>query len=354
MKEREDWIDYLRGVAILLVVLGHAIRPSMQHDYVALNILFWTIYSIHMPLFFMISGYLLSKSINSVKAFGEFFLKKCKVYLIPFLSYSMIIYLMIKVFCFYFSSDLLNDENIRNIEYYHIFLIGVLKGENPFATHLWFLPALFLMVIFSAAVYWVIGKNYANACLGISIILWCLVALLNFKTIHVLKMVMWDYVYFSIGLIFKMLYDKLTQYKKELFLFLTAFFVTYIVIYTYLTKYLELVQIYIYILQIVRFFAISVICMSSAVLSRCIYKGKMLKWIGKNSMEIYLFHQPFCCAFFGTLLYEKVGVSFFLVIIIEMGLSVIGVLSIMAFMTKNNIAKSTFHKVFAITYKELT
>ena len=44
MKEREQWVDILKGIAIFLVVLGHSISPSMQDDYKLLNILFWTIY----------------------------------------------------------------------------------------------------------------------------------------------------------------------------------------------------------------------------------------------------------------------------------------------------------------------
>lgn len=52
---REEKWDFLRGIAIFLVLLGHSIQwtdPEWQH-----NLLFEGIYSFHMPLFMFISGY---------------------------------------------------------------------------------------------------------------------------------------------------------------------------------------------------------------------------------------------------------------------------------------------------------
>ena len=45
--DREVWLDFLRGVGILYVVLGHCWPPFRKE-----------IYAFHMPLFFMLSGYL--------------------------------------------------------------------------------------------------------------------------------------------------------------------------------------------------------------------------------------------------------------------------------------------------------
>lgn len=48
---RYPWIDYLKTLGIVLVVAGHTHLPSEQHRW---------IYSFHMPLFFLISGFLLT------------------------------------------------------------------------------------------------------------------------------------------------------------------------------------------------------------------------------------------------------------------------------------------------------
>lgn len=57
---RELNIDALRGVAILLVVVGHVIQYKNFVEYND-NIVFRAIYSFHMPLFFLISGIVLRK-----------------------------------------------------------------------------------------------------------------------------------------------------------------------------------------------------------------------------------------------------------------------------------------------------
>ena len=51
---RNQFYDVMRGVAILLVVIGHGIQYGYS-DYDN-NILFRIIYSFHMPLFMFISG----------------------------------------------------------------------------------------------------------------------------------------------------------------------------------------------------------------------------------------------------------------------------------------------------------
>lgn len=52
--KRIAYIDSIKGFAILLVVMGHTF-----HDFKGINMAFIDfIYAFHMPLFFIISGYL--------------------------------------------------------------------------------------------------------------------------------------------------------------------------------------------------------------------------------------------------------------------------------------------------------
>ena len=56
--KREIWLDQLKGVAIFMVVYGHGIQYLMGDGYVFWdNRIFQVIYSFHMGLFMMISGY---------------------------------------------------------------------------------------------------------------------------------------------------------------------------------------------------------------------------------------------------------------------------------------------------------
>ncbi|TAK33706.1 MAG: hypothetical protein EPO21_12150 [Chloroflexota bacterium] len=78
-------IDALKGFAILLVVLGHAIQPNdPSHDS---TIAFRVIYSFHMPLFMFLSGYLAWDRRLSL-------VKKAITLLVPFVSWYCISYLV--------------------------------------------------------------------------------------------------------------------------------------------------------------------------------------------------------------------------------------------------------------------
>lgn len=74
MVQRLDWIDRLKGFAILSVVIGHCVTDCISSnnypEYSALlRMLYDIIYSFHMPLFFIISGFVfyLSKSYKKYK-----------------------------------------------------------------------------------------------------------------------------------------------------------------------------------------------------------------------------------------------------------------------------------------------
>lgn len=63
VKERNQYLDVVRGIAIILVIIGHCIQYGYNSDYYVSagyfnNILFKTIYSFHMPMFAVCSGYL--------------------------------------------------------------------------------------------------------------------------------------------------------------------------------------------------------------------------------------------------------------------------------------------------------
>lgn len=58
---RDYRLDNLKGFAILLVVFGHFIQPCIK-DSDLLRSVFFSIYTIHMPLFCLVSGYLYKRS----------------------------------------------------------------------------------------------------------------------------------------------------------------------------------------------------------------------------------------------------------------------------------------------------
>ena len=68
VSKRYDWVDWLKAFGIVLVMLGHLQLPGWFRSW---------IYSFHMPLFFMVSGFLLGNSGLEV-SWGEFWRKRIK------------------------------------------------------------------------------------------------------------------------------------------------------------------------------------------------------------------------------------------------------------------------------------
>lgn len=88
LKQRNVYIDMTRGLAIILVVLGHAIQNTFQ-DYDE-NIIFRIIYSFHMPLFMFISGF-----VNYRGEKNFFWLKRrAKSLLIPFIIWMFLPFIL--------------------------------------------------------------------------------------------------------------------------------------------------------------------------------------------------------------------------------------------------------------------
>ncbi len=88
-KKRDLFIDLLKGCAIILVVLGHAIQytDSSQPDFFQ-NYFFKAIYLFHMPLFIFISGYVSFKKVQV--SFAEFASNRFMYLVIPMLIGSLL------------------------------------------------------------------------------------------------------------------------------------------------------------------------------------------------------------------------------------------------------------------------
>ena len=100
MKERLEYIDALKGFAILLVVMGHVIPWSFQsfEDVKLISpspvVLWKIIYSFHMPLFMFISGFLFGQShFNSFKEYALKIWKKTKMLLVPYIACSILVFM---------------------------------------------------------------------------------------------------------------------------------------------------------------------------------------------------------------------------------------------------------------------
>ncbi|MCQ2252102.1 MAG: acyltransferase family protein [Bacteroidales bacterium] len=120
-------IDILKGIGIILVILGHVHKGGVYG---------W-IYSFHMPLFFILSGLFFKPS-------NELFFIKFKRIIIPYLFFAVSIYLYWR----FFEVKYRHDTGGININT-HCLDIFWQQSTFCFDAPLWFLPCLFLIFIVS-------------------------------------------------------------------------------------------------------------------------------------------------------------------------------------------------------------
>lgn len=87
---RNQNLDALRGLGILLVMLGHCIVLNQMED----GIIYDGIKAIQMPLFMIASGFTagMMKKMKSLSLLGHKILKRATTYLLPFLSWLLLLH----------------------------------------------------------------------------------------------------------------------------------------------------------------------------------------------------------------------------------------------------------------------
>jgi len=158
VRTREKWVDDVKVMACILVVLGHFFQSMTKANILAENDLYeWfntTIYYFHVPLFFICSGYLYQNysKVNSVGSWCKNMAKKALALGVPYATFTTATWVLKKVF-----SSSVNDQ------------IGGLCDTlllHPTAPY-WYLYALFFIFLvtptFSSVKATVVGLIVALA-----------------------------------------------------------------------------------------------------------------------------------------------------------------------------------------------
>ena len=177
MHKRIDWIDNLKGFSILLVLLGHSF---ISEDFYRL------IYTMHMPLFFSISGYLYKNKNEDIK---QFVLRKAKSLLVPYFIFATLS-LPIGILLSKISGDNISiGDDISNFFY--------LNGSVGWNIPIWFLMCLFFVEL----IYFLLEKIKLNdraICL-FSLILGLLIYQLNVILPFGIHISIWGLLFYSLG-----------------------------------------------------------------------------------------------------------------------------------------------------------
>lgn len=127
-QKRLEWLDMAKGIAIILMVLGHTSIPDQLSNF---------IFAFHMPLFFIASGWCTNWAKDNYR---DFVLKKLRSLGIPFLVYSVAVILIAWV------------AGYQEIEWRSV----LAKGWKGYA--LWFVPVLFFSLVIAKSIMSFINK----------------------------------------------------------------------------------------------------------------------------------------------------------------------------------------------------
>ncbi len=186
--------DYLKAIAAILVVLGHALTYLNNLDRLqgSWRIAESLIYAVHVPLFFAVAGYLCHR-----QPVGKFYRKKLMRILIPFLTFTVLKLLYNVVF---------SGEAVS---------MGLLKSAFLYGNYYWFCYAILLMFLI-APLMWRRDDKTGVTVISVVILIVCLVLQVAFTVkesdgygpFQILQ-VIYCYPFFFAGYFFK-------QYEKSL------------------------------------------------------------------------------------------------------------------------------------------
>lgn len=144
VSSRLEWLDVLKCLAMLLVVVGHAV-PKSEEDTLG-----YYIYSFHMPLFFIISGmtfYLQMKKRNL--DFASLLKNKAKTLIVPYFILNL---LTIPIWLINYRVLSYKDESIPMLLY--AICYGNAKHVSGPSNALWFCLTLFLTLV----TFWLVHR----------------------------------------------------------------------------------------------------------------------------------------------------------------------------------------------------
>lgn len=270
--QRNVSIDFLKCFAIFAVVLGHVLERIDGPE----NMLRVFIYSFHMPLFFMASGFLGGGKCDSRSVLKKKAIKKLRL-LIPF-------FVVGAIYTYYSGTDLITN-----------FLFAT--GKNGY----WFLLALFLIFVIYYLVYAISFKLK-------SWLFVCVIYLVPYAVTVLLKQysetdygkllgvdMLSNYLYFIVGVLLRRYEKLMALIDKDFIQF--VLFIVYVIIFVsdiHLLSPIMKVSFILFAFGIVRKFD-----------SNLRHWQKQLAYIGTRTLDIYVFHYFFIYGLYNSVLGSK-------------------------------------------------
>ncbi len=275
---RDISFDIAKGIAIILMVVGHSGTSNYIKDF---------IYLFHISAFYFISGYFFNdKYIGKKKLFIK---RKILQLYKPFVIYGIIFLILSPLF---FKLHIINDFSNKVVLLKDLFGTIIFKHVETLLIPFWFLRSLFTVSIIFLFIRWTFHKYRKKDLFTITsvIILFCIGAFLSIKNIHLPSQIQREILvlfFYASGFYIKKYNINFTSNKyiiTSLFIALCilAFFFKIDLVGSYFNNIIGLiVSSYIGI-----YFLISI----SKYISKYNYPSNILSTIGRNTIPILALH----------------------------------------------------------------
>ncbi len=291
---RNQTIDIMKGILIILVVYGHCNLPGTHF-----------LYLFHMPVFFMISGYFINSTYLESKEQFFIFLKKRLISLwLPYFLFNGIGCLLNNFFVkIYFLSE--NErKTIKNIIIDFVKTFFFRGGATNIGGATWFLRILFESLFVFMIVYKVViliisntreKKLYSIMILGIIffLVLFFLRRILTYNIIDDLKKIVLVLPLLFMGYVIRFLFDRNNRHNISKCVSIYTFFSFLFLFFLNKSGSIEIAAniitnpLYFIICSVCGWFFIYGL---SFFISKVRYLNTFIEIIGKSSLYILLFH----------------------------------------------------------------
>lgn len=269
-------IDYMKGIAIILVFIGHAATASFLPRPDIYEFIVQFIYMFHMPVFFFISGFLSLKllDMNLKTQYLPFTIKKIYRLGLPFLTISIITNALIIIL-----KEITNSP-VRVKELVEMIKVTFLYPENGIMGALWFLYTLLFISILAPLIL----KLPIKFTLVIAIIL--NISFPNNISFLALNRVAFFLVFFLLGIIFRKFYSESKALLEKSYFSIISLFIISITTYIYTSNFSITPYLLNSLILASGFFGIILVYNLATKINS---SNRMLKIIGQHSIDIYIF-----------------------------------------------------------------
>lgn len=302
VRTREKWVDDVKVIACILVVLGHFFQSMTKANILSENDLYeWfntTIYYFHVPLFFICSGYLYQKysEVNSIGSWCKNVAKKALALGVPYVTFSTATWLLKMVF-----ADSVNKQADG------LFSTLVVNPSAPY----WYLYALLFIFLVTPTLS---SMKVASVVLMIALVAKTLILTGGGTSIYAVSTVLSNEIWFVLGMSICAFNVRLKGRKVQGTILGLLFIILSIVVYTAKIQ----SDVIAFVMGLLA--CVAVILMVAGFEEKF---GKGMDLLAKYTMPIFLMHTLFAAPTRSVLL--KMGVTNAVVhIVMGLGISLSG------------------------------